>query len=1016
MKKNFFASTAWRGITSMFGILFTFVLIASMILNYFVPEINVFMHTSSYEVIAGDGETEHYKSKYDTLQDLLSVKEALNIEIQEEGSVLLKNNGALPLAENERNITLLGVSSVNPGFCGKVGGAAMNDLKQALNIKTSFEVAGLTVNPKMWDWYLSCPYITESGLKRNVFTRSSIYAEMRIGEAPVSSYPDDNGFAEYNGAAVVVITRQGIEGSDLASDPTVGTGSDGAFGITDGDGIHNALQLHQQELDVIDLAISEFDKVIVLINSDNAMELQPLEELDGVDAILWIGSPGARGFIGVGNILTGAVSPSGRLVDAYPQHNTSMPALVNFGNFIWANEEAQAESNPDEFGSAASGYIVEKEGIYVGYKYYETRYEDTVLGQGNASDAVGASSDVWRYEDEMTYPFGYGLSYTTFEEKLDKVSYHSESGIVTATVTVRNTGNVAGKDVVELYMQSPYTRGGIEKAAIQLAAFAKTAEIAPAGSETVTIDFDMRYGASYDYQNAKTYVIEAGDYYFAIGSDSHDALNNILAAKRTTGVTVDTARMVDAAGNSAEGDPDKVYRQTFSYDDKTYATSVTGYEITNRLDFADLNSYDGYSVTYLSRADWSGTWPTPEINLTANAEMINAMKGHFYEAGEADENAYKAGSTDTSYTFAEMYGRDYNDPVWEDLIDQLTFEELTEFIASSRTEIRALPSISFNGTYGRDGAIGIGAQYSAAHPELTGTNEYGYAYADMWGTTMNSQVVQAATWSEDLMTRLGDIFADDGIWTTYSWQRSPGCNMHRTPFTGRSFEYLSEDSMHAFYISAWICKAAEERGMIMSPKHLAFNDQDTNRRGLSTFFNEQAAREIYLRAFEGPFVLGNASATMTSFNRVGCVMSPLCYELQTEILRNEWGFDGLNISDFNTSPILMRTREFLAAGSQTYCAPSATAFTEGENAPLTEAALKADAKYWGIVRERVHEMLYTYVNSIALNGHAATSQVVPITPWWQTAVKTATVVLGAMTACAFLVHICAVLVERRKKT
>ena len=1007
MKNRFLGSNTWRGLSGVMGILFTFLLIASKVSAYFTPEINAFLHTSSYVTIEGDGETQHYKSKYATLQELLDAKYELNIEIQHEGSVLLKNNGALPLSSGERKVTLLGTSSVNPAYCGANGGSSMNDPAQALDVKSSFEKQGLMVNPKMWEFYLSSEYITDKNMKRYISTSLTANAmpEMRIGEAPVSSYPLDNGIGEYSDAAIVFITRQGVEGADIPSSPATGTSGDSKWGITDGDGVHNGLELHEQELAVIDYAIENFEKVIVLINSDNAMALQPLEDREGVDAVLWIGSPGARGFIGVADVLIGNAYPSGRLVDAYPEHNTSMPALVNFGDYTWVNEEAQAEKHKDEYGSATSGYVVEKEGIYLGYKYYETRYEDTVLGQGNASSAVGASGAEWKYQDEMTYPFGYGLGYTTFSQTLDDATYSPATGMVTVTVTVKNTGSSDGKDVVELYMQSPYTTGGIEKAAIQLAAFQKTRELAPGESETLTINFDMRYGASYDYKGEKTYVIEEGDYYFAIGRDSHDALNNVLAAKKQNGVNVDASRMADAAGNSAAGDASLVYKRTFERDTTSYSTSVTGYEITNRLDYADLNYYDGYSVTYLSRSDWAGTWPVAETGLSASELMMNNMKGHFYEAGAADENAFKAGSTDTQYTFAEMYGRDFDDPVWDDLIDQLTFEELTEFVASSRTTVRALPSIAFNGTYGRDGAIGIGAQYSLAHPDLTGTDEYGYNYADMWGTTLNSAVVQSSTWSEELMTKLGDLFADDGIWTTYSWQRAPGCNMHRTPFTGRNFEYMSEDSMHAFYIGAWICKAAESRGMIMSPKHFAFNEQDINRKGLSTFLNEQAAREIYLRAFEGSFVIGGASSTMTAFNRVGTIMAPLSYELQTEILRNEWGFTGLNISDFNMDPILMRTREFLEAGSQTYCAPSAGAYVKGETAPLTEAALKGDAKYWGIVRLRVHEMLYNFVNSIARNGHAATTQVIPVTPWWAKALEIGTIAFGVLTAVAVILHL-----------
>ena len=994
---QFFGGRIWRGVSSLLGMLFVLVLTAGIILNSFASEINVLLGVETSLITKAGGDM--FQADYSSLPEFLDAKYQLIREISAEGSVLLKNNGALPLNKNERNVTVLGSNSVNMAYAGASGGSSFDTGKgnpaQILDLKTCFEdpTVGLRINPKMYGFYQQ----VQNSYRRNTPTSyfASGYTSVTIGEAPVSIYPADNGFPDYADAAIVVITRQGAEGFDLPFSPEY---------ITDSDEVHYALELHDNERAVIALAEEHFDKVIVLVNSDNVMAIDELEADDGVDAILWIGSPGIRGLKGVGDILVGNVSPSGRLVDTYAANLASAPAMQNYGIYSFANEDSFTVPVKQ-----SSKYVVEAEGIYIGYRYYETRYEDCVLDRGGADSAAGSSTGVaWNYADEVTYPFGYGLSYTEFSQTLDKVQV--KDGVATATVTVKNIGNAEGKEVVELYLQTPYLENGIEKPAIQLAAFGKTDTLKPGKRETLTISFDLRYAASYDYRDAKTYILEGGDYYFAIGRDAHDALNNVLASKKAE------ATLTDAKGNAVAGQADKTVKVHLAEDRTTYAVSTAGYEITNLFDSADLNSYLPGSVTYLSRSAWDTTYPRSYEGLEATVAMQTDMADDEYIPGSEDTSGIKRSSTDTALTFFEMRDKEYEDPAWEDLISQLTLKIMGEFLATARTDIMALPEVSFSGTKGRDGCIGIEANYLAKWTDgLNIEEDSGVAYTELRGIAYPSAVVQASTWSEELITRQGILYGNDGILTGYSWQRAPGCNLHRTAFSGRNFEYFSEDPMLTFWIGAWQCAAAESKGLIMSPKHLAFNDQEYNRVGLCTFFNEQAAREIYLRAFEGAFTVGGARGTMSSYNRIGCIPASSSYALNTELLRNEWGFRGIVITDFLTSNNYVNGYTMLMAGTNCVCSPNSNTYA-GKGQVFATASLKRDAQLLLTARERTKEMLYTFVHSIAANGYAEDSEVVSVTPWWQTAFLTADVVLGVLAAGSILLHIFAFRSGRREKT
>ena len=513
---------------------------------------------------------------------------------------------------------------------------------------------------------LYAAYQTPFEIKRSGFFGPAVI------ERPASFYTDElkATFADYSDAAIVVVGRRAGENVDISAN--------------DEEGI-SGLALHKDEADMLQIINDSgvFKKIILVVNSAFPIEMKHLDQYH-LDAVLWIGTPGLVGFRGVADILKGEVNPSGHLVDTFATDSLSAAATQNFGNFNYVNadevNEGCADSKiPSPFPINYVGcYMVYQEGIYVGYKYYETRYEDAILGQGNASGKAGtfASKDNWNYADEVLYPFGYGLSYTTFEQKLGKVS--EENNVITAEVTVKNTGDVAGKSVVEVYVQTPYTdydrTNRVEKSAIQLAGFGKTQLLAPGASETVTVTIDKYLIASYDAIGAKGYILDAGDYYLAIGDSAHDALNNVLAAKGATG-------LYDENGNAVTGDAAKTYHWTQSALDKeTYSHSaVTGKEVTNLFEDADINYWIKDSVTYLTRQDWEGTFPTAQRNITATPEMIRQIDGHLYEtpADAPAVSTFKQG-VKNGISLVDMHGLDYDDPQWENFLDQLTLDEMAE--------------------------------------------------------------------------------------------------------------------------------------------------------------------------------------------------------------------------------------------------------------------------------------------------------------------------------------------------
>lgn len=976
MKKK---SNLFRGLTSVVAFVEAVALGLSFAAFDNAAVINNALHVSTSKLVLKEGvqsEADVEKPQYflsDFAEDVNNPTEeeiaakdaavAAFVELEEEeGAVLLKNdNNALPLAVGS-NVTLFGQATVNPYTKGNSGGGSGGTKVTYIEALTDPTKAAFNVNQALIDAYTAQQ---DSGVKRNASTRT-------IGEAPKSVYTDEikSTFASYSDAAIVILAREGAESNDLYT--------------KDSEGI-SQLALHQDEKDMLEVVKEykdngTFKKVIVLINSGHPMEVKWMDEY-GVDACLLIGGPGnSTGFRGVSDLLVGNAVPSGRLVDTYASNSLSAPATTNFGEFTYTNSTDVAKGMTD---NASEGlyYVVQAEGIYVGYKYYETRYEDLILGQGNADSSVGiwdSQGDSWNYADEISYPFGYGLSYTTFEQTMDETTDNSD-GTMTVKGTVTNTGDVAGKSVVELYAQTPYgdyeKENNVEKSAVQLVGFTKTDVIEPGETVDYEITFDKYFLASYDYTNAKTYIMSAGDYYLAIGDNAHDALNNILSKKQATG-------MYDENGNPVSGDVNKVYTWNQStLDTETYNHTETG-DVTNRLDEYDLNYWIDNGVTYLSRKDWEATYPQSATQITATDEMIAKLcDGNYVKADDAPSALSVPTGIDSGIVLADMYGLSYDDPLWEQFINQLT---LSELIANTME----------NGGIGENISLGAPATSNGDGPDGIAGNAY------------VNQSVAAASWSKEMLAQRGYYMGEDAV-LSHSAQQvwCPGIDTHRTPFGGRNFEYYSEDAILAYELSAAQTAVMESKGISVGPKHFFANDQETWRTGVSTFGNEQAFREIQLRAFEGAFTKGGATSVMTAFNRVGLTWVGHSSPIQNGILRDEWGFVGIVITDAAGVNSYMHSVDTLMNGTDMFCYTSGAA-GDSRIRDISNAIRETDdGNIVKQLKEINHRIFYTYAHTNLMNGLASAYDVVSVTPWWQPVIIGANVALTVVAAGLYVLFL-----------
>lgn len=1023
MSKKKSGRRVWRGVTTATASLLALSVCASTVVDGFRTDIDKFLGTKSTKLVTENSDgTDLYtfKSDYTSTTELLHGIQDVGERMSEEGSVLLKNNGALPLTQDEtQKITLLGFSSYYPVQGGDMGSSLVENTgtdADTVDMVAAFKAKGFGLNQTVADMYEALQPTFKSEVQSwggtieyNHITAPSTTGVFSSKEPSQAALDGQNATwkdsMNDNNVMIVTIARSASENGSYnpgtaGVDPTQNLNQTDPLGLSD------------DERDLIQAAVdakaSNGGKVIVLLNNASAMEVQEIQDNDGVDAILQVGLPGGYGFYGVADILSGAVNPSGHLTDTYAVKNANSPAAQNFGDLQWTN------ANPD---IKMNDAIVEAENIYIGYKYYETRYFDTVMNQGNASSTVGSSTgSAWNYDDEVTYPFGYGLSYTTFTQTLDDLNVDLENETVTAKVTVTNTGSVAGKDVVQLYVSLPYTdydkEHGVEKAAVQLLDYGKTAELAPGASETVTITADMQNMASWDStaDNAAgtkgCYILDAGDYYFTIGNGAHEAVQNVLAAE----------------GQDVGGDADKAKSWNLgSQDTTTFATTKNGTAVENQLADMDVNYWLPGTATYLTRADWEGTFPKTYKDLTATDEMIDILDNDIYEINANGDPSTVTFGADNGLTLADLKGvSDINDERWDMLMDEITLEECMIRTGFGGTSTKVIESIMSPETIQNDGPNGIYSyplgQYantdaSTGDPCVVDANDPNLTYK--MGTMVNETVI-AQTFNKDLAADYGRVIGNYSLWanTTIFW--GIGTNLHRLPYNARNHEYYSEDAVLTAGQGTVYAAAAMEYGVIIAPKHLAFNDTEINRTGVSVFMTEQQARENELRGTQGIVENAHVLGVMTAYNRVGITQDNAHTGLTKNILRNEWGFQGLISEDFIQDANYVVLKEAVLNGVTMSC-------NTGDN---TMAAVSEKYPYWTVeavsqdttmmtaLKQAMKYQNYALANSNAMDGMASNTKLVSVRTWYDNALTAVQIVFAALTVLAVAMY---VLDERKSK-
>ena len=843
----------------------------------------------------------------------------VNLKLAEEGFVLLKNeNAALPMNKGAR-ISVFSKNSVNLSYGGSGSGGF--DTSNNKNLYESLNDAGFVTNPTLKRFYES----SQSGPVRTANSSdldNGDNQKIATAETPQSKYTDavKNSYADYSDAALVVITRIGGEGFDL---PRYQGDSEGAVSPDS-----HYLELDQNEIDLL-TAVTDgtFKRVVVVFNTPSSFEATFLKDsayaafADKIDAAVWIGFTGSNGITALGEILNGDVNPSGRLVDTWAADFTKNPSFVNFGTGCLPD-------TTDKYDGGMYYSVDYEEGIYVGYRYYETR------GETDGED--------W-YNANVVYPFGYGLSYTTFDWTVgDASASEIELGTtITVPVTVKNTGSVAGKDVVQLYASAPYTLGGIEKAHKVLVGFAKTKLLQPGESETVTVSFDPYSAASYDYRDANSngfsgYELEAGEYTLYVSRNAHES-EKAIALNLAADVQIGT-------------DP------------------TTDSEVVNRYtDSENFLDSDWQLDTMLSRADWEGTWPTPQT------AQQHAGTDRLYEEIRSEEHNNPTDFDSEEYPWfgeeptltlrdllpsAEAEGYEpvvsYDDERWEELMMGCDEEEMIALINNGAYHTLAMESVGLPATIHGDGPSGFTCFMSKE--QVNGTCQY------------VSEPVMASTWNINLMNELGEAIGEEGTigdkatGQPYSSIYAPGVNIHRSPFGGRCSEYFSEDPFISGMMGAAEVQGIQSRGVLPTVKHFVANEQETHRSigGDLSWLSEQALREIYLKPFEYTVKLGETRGIMTSFNRIGTRWTGGDYRLLTEILRNEWGFNGLVICDFNTIPQYMIPRMmFYAGGSIDLATQQSAMWTDCDTSDAGDAI---------VLMRAVKDVMYALVNSNAMNA------------------------------------------------
>lgn len=948
-------AASFRALSALMALLFLFCASATTVCFDNAGWFNNALNIETTVSLGSDGEYAVYWPNdygYDNTALIEVYNDAVdvNVEIAREGVVLMKNeNNALPLAGGAR-VTIFGNGAVNSRI---YQARSANEIPYASFVGAMQDELGAdNVNTVLCtDVYTG---LGTTGIS------SVVEADIDSVTAYASTWQSD-----YNDAAVVVLCRNGSEGNDVYQYSSTDTYADGSP--------RRMLDLSTNETALMEYLQSQkqagvFGSIVVVLASEFAMELGFLDDYD-VDACLLIGNAGSYGCTALAEVISGAVNPSGRTVDTYAASSISAPAVTYAGVegvMTWGNADELNEYDTINNDMNIDYYIIYAEGVYVGYKYYETRYEDCVMNLGGAAGSAGVfkSEDGWNYADEMCYTFGHGLSYTSFEQTLDSTEYNAETDEYVLTVTVKNTGSVAGKDVVEVYAQTPYgdyeRQNLVEKPAVSLAGFEKTGLLQPGESETVTVSVPRYFLASYDTNGAGTYILSAGDYYLSVGRDAHDALNNILAAKGYTtadGMTADGNAALAYSWNQAE------------LDTETYSSSIyTGNEIENSFADADLNYYDGYEFEYLTRSDWEGTFPSEQLQLDATKQMMDAISNYDYET-PADAPAVSdfTQGADNGITLTEMVDVDFDDPKWDEFVDQLTVDQMANLWTDNRAaQVVTELEIPGNARSDDDTTAAGGAIYWVSHP-LT---------ARTWSKTMANQ---RGLYEGLICTLIGR----DEIWYGAG-------NLHRTPYGGRANQYWSEDATLSYIFGYNEAGPMQSVGCHMCVKHMCCNDQESQRTGLTVFVNEQSLREIYLRAFEGSFA-GGALSVMATTGRVGTRLGKNYEAMMTTVLRGEWGFEGHVTSDgYVNTGYYNNTLEELVAGQDYSCSDGS-----GANAERIVNAINAgDGYILQALRQSAKRNLYVISRSASMNGLGNGGSVVSIVPGWEMALFVANIVLA----------------------
>lgn len=856
-------------------------------------------------------------TKYTLSDATVSKANELAKDVQSEAVTLLKNDDSnLPLSGKKVNV--FGWGSTNPVY-GGTGSGSMSKQYKTVSLLDGMKQAGLKTNTELSKLY--------TDYRKDRPEVGMFAQDWTLPEVPAKQYSDKlvSDAKDFSDEAVVVLTRVGGEGADLPTDMK-------AKGITyknnskDYDDFQKGesfLQLSKTERDMIDLVTSNFKKVTLVYNGANTFQFDFLNDYPQIQSVVWCPPAGQTGFSALGEVLAGETNPSGKTSDTFLKNLTKSVSYNNFGKFEYTNMADKAAKYKGFTGddvTAIPGFVNYSEGIYVGYKFYETASDEGLIN----------------YDDTVAFPFGYGLSYTSFDQKLDSVKY--KGGKVTVTATVTNTGDKAGKDVVEVYYNPPYTDGGIEKASKNLAGFEKTKELQPGESQKVTVKFDDDDMASYDYKGAKAYVLEKGDYDISIQSDSHHVIDH-------KAITVKDTVTYDSDSNTHNGD-------------KTVAT----------------NQFDDVAgdVTYLSRADHFANYKEATAAPT-NFKMSDKVKETFYNNSNYDPKKFDKDSDKMPTTGAknglklsDMYGKDYDDADWDKLLDQLTFDDMDNLIANGGYGTQAVKSVGKIQLTDADGPASLNNNF-------TGVGSIGFPASTAF----------ACTWNKDLAKQFGEMIGDMAHDMHVAGWYAPAMNIHRNAFSGRTFEYFSEDSLLSGVMASSEISGAKSKGVYSFMKHFALNDQETKRTEmLCTWTNEQAMREIYLKPFEMSVKEGGAQAVMSSFNYIGNTYAGADSALLQTVLRGEWGFKGFVLTDYFGGYGYQNADQEVRAGND-----SMLATTKITNHITDKSATSVKA-----MRQAVHNILYTAANSWQYaNGEPKVA-----TPIWKTAMYVAWSVVAVL--------------------